>query len=90
MPNPGEGGGGGSHGAIKECEKAINTAKPGYLISGWRQDGEEITCECGQRFVHVCDEAEGCSWIPIGKPDPPTPTKTGGSGAVKTKKEETR
>jgi hypothetical protein len=27
------------------------------------QDGEEWTClTCGERWYHVCDEAEGCSW----------------------------
>jgi hypothetical protein len=25
-------------------------------------DGTTWTCTCGRRYVHVCDEAEGCAW----------------------------
>ncbi len=29
------------------------------------QDGDLWTCpDCDRRWVHVCDEAEGCSWVP--------------------------
>lgn len=42
------------------CE---NSAPPGFLTSGHRQDGERWVCpDCGAQWVHACDEAEGCSW----------------------------
>lgn len=29
------------------------------------QDGDRYCCpDCGRRWVHVCDEAEGCYWVP--------------------------
>ena len=36
---------------------------------GWAKDGETWKCPtCGEEYVHVCDESEGCSWehsIPV-------------------------
>lgn len=48
--------------SIHNCEKS---APFGFLVSGYRQDGERWTCpDCGKVWVHLCDEAEGCSWHP--------------------------
>lgn len=51
------------------------TSGPGYyLFSGDRQDGENWTCPtCGKRWVHWCDEAEGCSWEAIIREIAPQP-----------------
>ena len=27
-------------------------------------EGTRWACRCGKAYVHVCDEAEGCKWIP--------------------------
>ena len=44
-----------------DCEAAIGSS---FLLSGYRQDGERVCCPgCGNRWVHVCDEAEGCRWV---------------------------
>jgi hypothetical protein len=44
------------------CEAYL--AKIGKLYTGYCTDGEKVTCEqCGQVLEHVCDEAEGCSWV---------------------------
>jgi hypothetical protein len=36
---------------------------------GYAKDGEQWICPtCGEQYVHVCDEAEGCCWehaIPV-------------------------
>lgn len=48
-------------------EKCLNCKKDikQNLYSGYWQTGDEITCpNCGQVFVHDCDEAEGCCWFP--------------------------
>lgn len=29
----------------------------------FRCEPKTWTCSCGRRFEHVCDEAEGCSWV---------------------------
>ncbi|HXI95620.1 MAG TPA: hypothetical protein VNG04_05810 [Candidatus Acidoferrum sp.] len=50
-----------------DCEAAINGSKPGtdWLMGMERQDGEIVECpDCGKQWVHVCDEAEGCTWVP--------------------------
>jgi hypothetical protein len=40
------------------CERLVPSA-------GTAQDGEAWTCpKCGRKWVHVCDEAEGCCWEP--------------------------
>jgi hypothetical protein len=44
------------------CERY---APPDFLTSGHRQPGERWTCpKCGTVWVHDCDEAEGCCWVP--------------------------
>lgn len=43
------------------CEKAM-TALHGDLTSGYWQEGTIRSCSCGQKWEHVCDEAEGCFW----------------------------
>lgn len=35
------------------------------LSNGRAKDGDGWTCTCGRRFVHVCNEAEGCYWVPV-------------------------
>ena len=41
------------------------SAEPGFLDSGYRQNGERWTCPiCRQVWMHFCDEAEGCYWEP--------------------------
>ena len=49
---------------LLSCECRMHAA-PGFLYSGLRQDGERWVCpNCALVWVHVCDEAEGCSWLP--------------------------
>jgi DNA-directed RNA polymerase subunit RPC12/RpoP len=44
-----------------KCKKEIKV----NLYSGHWQPGDKITCpNCGQAYVHDCDEAEGCCWLP--------------------------
>lgn len=45
------------------CDAEIR--KNPWALSGYRQPGDRWTCSCGATFVHVCDEADGCSWEPI-------------------------
>jgi hypothetical protein len=49
-----------------DCEAAIEQEKgSGWLRRGTCRNGERVECSgCGRRWVHVCDEAEGCSWAP--------------------------
>lgn len=49
--------------AIHNCEASL-TEKHGSLTSGYWKDGTELVCTCGKKWVHVCDESEGCSWQP--------------------------
>lgn len=35
-----------------------------YAMSGHRETGDTWKCSCGKVYEHVCDEAEGCSWVP--------------------------
>lgn len=48
------------------CKSNLPIFAPSY---GYAQDGEEWECPtCGERYTHICDEAEGCSWehtIPV-------------------------
>lgn len=45
------------------CNEHI--CKDRWAMDGHRQDGDEWTCPgCGRKWIHECDEAEGCSWIP--------------------------
>lgn len=47
------------HQSWKDCEAG---APHGFLTSGERYDGQVWICPCGRRFIHYCDESEGCSW----------------------------
>ena len=43
------------------CEKELEAKYPSHAQA---RDGERWTCSCGKVFEHVCDEAEGCYWVP--------------------------
>lgn len=45
---------------ISMCDKLLRR-DPSYNAN--RCQPERWTCECGRRWVHVCDEAEGCSYV---------------------------
>ena len=49
-----------------DCEAAIEAEKgAGWLRRCTCEDGEKVSCPaCGKGWVHICDEAEGCSWVP--------------------------
>lgn len=49
---------------IHSCEKELESKYPGHSQA---KDGERWTCSCGKIFEHVCDEAEGCYWVPYVK-----------------------
>lgn len=51
---------------LADCDKLLRERqRAGVVVSNFRaQDGDEWTCDCGLRFVHVCDEADGCCWEP--------------------------
>ena len=53
-----------------KCEREIERARgPNFLIRSECKDGERVTCPgCKAVYVHVCDEAEGCSWHMVRKP----------------------
>lgn len=54
------------HPTLEACQAALYEERgEGWMKSGHRQEGEEVTCRCGRSFVHICDEAEGCSWFPL-------------------------
>lgn len=39
-------------------------AQNAWAMSGHRQDGDEWICpECRTKWIHCCDEAEGCHWV---------------------------
>lgn len=44
---------------VHSCDAELK-ADPSYDM--FRCRPVEWTCSCGRSFVHVCDEAEGCSW----------------------------
>lgn len=50
-------------GDAHSCEKDLE-AIHGPLTAGTWQEGTVLTCRCGKSWVHVCDESEGCSWVP--------------------------
>ena len=59
----------------KECCEAVLEAakKEDTSLSDFRvQDGRLWRCKCGQVWIHVCDEAEGCCW----EPAPPVSSKS--------------
>lgn len=44
------------------CESNLEVFYPNHTQA---QDGELWTCPtCGEKWEHVCDEAEGCEWWP--------------------------
>lgn len=53
------------------CDAQLGEAKKrGEVVSDFRaQGGERWTCSCGRVYVHVCDEADGCSWWPAEQVD---------------------
>jgi uncharacterized coiled-coil DUF342 family protein len=48
------------------CDDELRAAqRRSEVISNFRaKGGERWTCSCGKVYVHECDEAEGCSWVP--------------------------
>ena len=55
----------GVRGKYHDCDRVLNRTYPSHAQA---QDGERWRCTCGNEFEHVCDEAEGCSWIPYVQP----------------------
>jgi hypothetical protein len=47
------------HKDLRACERELLRRYPGHAQA---RDGERWTCSCGRHFVHLCDEASGCSW----------------------------
>lgn len=45
--------------AAHSCQTELDRAG---LSAGRAQDGDRWECPCGRRYVHVCDEANGCYW----------------------------
>jgi hypothetical protein len=43
------------------CDAEIRATGPSSLIA---LDGDLWACSCGRLWVHICDEAEGCYWVP--------------------------
>jgi hypothetical protein len=43
------------------CDKELNEKYPTHSQA---LDGERWACSCGRVWEHVCDEAEGCCWVP--------------------------
>jgi hypothetical protein len=75
-----------THATLADCERHLEDVYPGHAQA---RDGEVWTCSCKRRFVHACDEAEGCSWsvlsdsgAPLGPsttPDDAAPGSVSGS-----------
>jgi len=42
------------------CDKEIKADS--WAMSGTRKEGDKWKCSCGETYVHVCDEANGCYW----------------------------
>ena len=61
------------HKTLRDCDQQLTHQYPSQAQA---QDGEIWTCSCGRHFEHVCDEAEGCSWILATAPQ----TKDSGKG----------
>lgn len=49
----------------RDCEARL----PEQLRNGGGDDGQLWVCTCGRLWRHDCDEAEGCSWLPVEKGD---------------------
>jgi len=48
---------------ILHCDARLRSL-PNY--DPFRCQPPEFICACGRRWVHVCDEAEGCSYVEAG------------------------
>jgi hypothetical protein len=48
--------------AVSIAHNCDLTLRQMYPDQAQASDGEKWTCICGKVWVHVCDEAEGCSW----------------------------
>lgn len=44
-----------------DCGRELKLKYPGEAKA---KDGERWKCSCGKVWEHVCDEAEGCYWVP--------------------------
>jgi hypothetical protein len=44
---------------VPECERQLLASS---AFDRFRCEPPVFTCVCGVRWVHICDEAEGCSW----------------------------
>lgn len=53
------------HKTLNLCDEVLkrHQAEGSAVSNGRAQDGDRWRCPCGRVFVHVCDEAEGCSWV---------------------------
>lgn len=49
-----------------KCEDSIHRIYgDGWLFKGFHGHGDKINCpDCRKEWIHVCDEAEGCTWVP--------------------------
>ena len=56
------------HKKLSACDRVLKRqqAQGASVSNGRAKDGAKWMCDCGRRFVHVCDEAEGCYWVPVG------------------------
>ena len=53
---------------MSDCDCQENEPEPGWLISGYRQDGDRWKCpNCRRVYIHNCNEAEGCEWVLVDK-----------------------
>lgn len=50
---------------LTECDRRLKQ-QPDYNI--FRCTPKTFECSCGRKFSHVCDEAEGCSWVMVEPP----------------------
>jgi hypothetical protein len=53
------------------CERELERVR--FVVGGDTHDvrgqasvpsGTKWTCPCGRKWIHDCDEAEGCAWFP--------------------------
>jgi hypothetical protein len=50
------------HHTLSECDRELHNDSrydPFHCRPDW------FTCSCGRKFVHICDEAEGCFYITV-------------------------
>jgi hypothetical protein len=50
----------GVRGKYHSCHRLLNYNYPAHAQA---QEGDRWTCTCGKVYEHICDEAEGCSWV---------------------------